>query len=244
MKNILKPVILLLFFNTLLLADNNITMENSNYKTHIETKVIKHNEKQEIQKKSIPEMNINLIQSTNWYLILMPIVTIVIVIIGFLMTRKQMVEKTKESINSFDKSIEQQTELAKNEIKLETLSKNRQLWINTLRNEISEFIGLLQSIKICLSVKNYSQNEIMNSMTKLLTSHAKIELLINPTEEDSKKLLMLLDKIRTNISQVSQNKDGDKDNHIIDKSSKLIEKIIAISQIILKKEWERVKKLA
>ncbi len=155
------------------------------------------------------------------------------------MTRRQLEEKTKESINSFDKTIEKQTELSKNEIKLEVLSKNRQAWINSLRNELSEFMGLVSAIKNhtiimrgddrLVLVKD-SFNKIHIDTNKLDTIKYKIYLLINPNEENSKKLIALLEPIKTKVLQ-EENVDNE------------IQQLIDISQKILKYEWNRVKEL-
>ena len=187
----------------------------------------------------IPKIELIINQPVNWYLILLPITTMIIVIIGFLMTRKQLEEKTKESINSFDKTIEKQTELSKNEIKLEVLSKNRQAWINSLRDELSEFIGLVSAIKNhtivmrgderLVSVKD-NFNKVHIDTNKLDIVKYKIYLLINPNEENSKKMIALLEPIKTKVLQ-EENVDSE------------IQQLIDISQTILKLEWNRVKEL-
>jgi len=228
---------LILFQNTLTYADDNTSKkQNIDIDKNLETiqKIYKNDNMQ-----SISKIELIYSQPINWYLILLPISTIVIVIASFLMTRRQLEEKTKESINSFDKTIEKQTELSKNEIKLEVLSKNRQAWINSLRNELSEFMGLVSAIKNhtiimrgderLVSVKD-NFNKIRIDTNKLDTIKYKIYLLINPNEENSKKLIALLEPIKTKVLQ-EENVDNE------------IQQLIDISQKILKYEWNRVKEL-
>lgn len=228
---------LMLFQNTLTYADES-TSKKQNIDIDKSLKTIQKIHKNN-NMKSIPKIELIYSQPTNWYLILLPISTIVIVIVSFLMTRRQLEEKTKESINSFDKTIEKQTELSKNEIKLEVLSKNRQAWINSLRNELSEFMGLVSAIKNhtiimrgddrLVSVKD-NFNKIHIDTNKLDTIKYKIYLLINPNEENSKKLIALLEPIKTKVLQ-EENVDDE------------IQQLIEISQKILKYEWNRVKEL-
>lgn len=215
------------------LSDNNISIQKTieepttNTVTVIKTKPINI--------ESIPEIKINIKQPINWYMILLPITTIIIVIIGFLMTRKQLEEKTKESINSFDKTIEKQTELSKNEIKLEVLSKNRQNWINSLRDELSKFMGTIKTIdnkhRMMSSKADASEiNSFKDEINNLGVLKYKIYLLLNPEEDDNK---ILLKKIEEIILMAYQKEQPDEK----------LDEMIIISQKILKEEWKRVKEL-
>ncbi len=153
------------------------------------------------------------------------------------MTRKQLEEKTKESIHSFDRTIEKQIELSKNEIKLEVLSKNRQAWINSLRNELSEFMAIVVEVKNHTIIMNRNQelsakilNDILVTVNKLDKIKFKIKLLVNPEEENNKKMVLLLESIK--VSVLGNGKVDDK-----------MDNLINLSQKILKEEWNRVKTL-
>ena len=231
MKNLFKLIILMLVFNTNFGFANNtvpidITKGNNSmpidiYK-HIKDISINDTINYSVNNKSIPEINVNLRQSTNWYLFILPFITIIIVFFGYLYTSKLL---------------KKQTELSKNEIKIEVLSKNRQAWINKLRDEISKFIGLSYSIiyqrRILNSLakdNNYIFKEIATNLVKLEEVKYKIYLLINPNENNNNKMINILDLIGDKVSE---------NQTINDEVSQLVN----ISQIILKNEWERVKKL-
>ena len=234
MKNILRIFLFISLFYTYSLADNNTSIQK-NIEKPIKKSSLANIISKPINIESIPEIKITIEQPINWYMVLLPITTIVIVIIGFLMTRKQLEEKTKESINSFDKTIEKQTELAKNEIKLEVLSKNRQNWINSLRDELSRFMGTIKTIdnKHRMMSGRADANEInsfKDEINNLGALKYKIYLLLNPEEDDNK---ILLKKIEEIILMAYKKEQPDKK----------LDEIIKISQKVLKEEWKRVKKL-
>ena len=208
---------LFLLFTTFIYADiNESVIENKEVLNTIQLDV-------SIQK-SILEM---LQQGKPWYLDLpIVLVTLVMVIVGFLITRQQL---------------NQNNEQIKDAKRIEVISKNRQDWINTLRSLISDYLGILGALNnidefVILKLGLKSLDAIRDESTRktiekhaillreLRTVSSKIELLLNPIEEDSKKLIQLLYDTEQDRT-TNQNKE-----------------IIEISQKILKKEWERVKK--
>ena len=90
-------------------------------------------------------------QSPNWAQILartIPsvvtgVVTIIIVLTGFRRTVLELRESTQKSIQGYDKTIAMQQAIAERQIKAEVLTKSRQEWIKTLRDEIATYISLL-----------------------------------------------------------------------------------------------------
>ena len=109
-------------------------------------------------------------ENINWLSILLPVTTMLIVVAGFFITRKQL-ENTQK--------------LALKNIRIEVLSKNRQDWINTLRNELSNYIGKLNEF-IQLSGFEHDEKfdkEYIVLIREITTIEAKIELLLNFTEQ-------------------------------------------------------------
>ncbi len=182
---------------------------------------------------SLPDIKLSITQPINWYLILLPIVTIVIVITGAIITLRQLKLRTEESINTLNQTVNKQMELSKEQIKLEVLSKNRQAWINTLRDELSRFIGEASYIMLLQAKEKEEQDEIQHtreSVKKLAEIEAKIKLLINPTETNHQKLVKLLQQIFLELSLKKTIKNK-------------VDELVNISQVILKEEWIRVKNL-
>lgn len=144
-------------------------------------------------------------------------------------SRKQ-IESTKEIAVA---QILAAKEQVSREIAATVLSANRQAWINDLRNTIANFIVSVYQLKLFLT--QHPDERDFESMSKA-TSEAwlhlsRLKLLVNPNEQDHKELIVL--------SHVFF--DSVKDRSI---DEKLVERDLMIKgQIILKREWERVKSL-
>lgn len=189
--------------------------------------LVNYFEGQYSENKSIP---ISISQKTNWYPYLLPLITIFIVIASTILSIKTIQIKSKESLTALeasnktlvdinDKTISEEHDRSQKTI----ITNNRQEWINTLRNEITLFLGVVASTSPTQKTTEMNPDDL-----KSLWNHSyKIELLINPKEEDHKELVRL---IREEIS-----------NLVTSNESTLISNIISQSQKILKREWERVK---
>ena len=176
-------------------------------------------------------------ENTNWLSILLPISTMLIVIAGFFITRQ---------------SLKQNNEQIKYAKKIEVLAKGRQDWINTLRDEISFFLGAIKASYSLLNEINYQEKQKENigyqntlelkwifQIEKNQISKSKIELLLNSDDPNHKKLINILIEIVEILNSVVN------DNLDIDNSDKKLydcrEALIKTSQITLKKEWEKIK---
>ena len=106
-----------------------------------------------------------------------------------------------------------------------TVSNNRQQWINTLREE---FTGFLTDIDTRVILRNDGQNwpdEYRRTLSESLRRRIyKIELLINPHEDDSVELVQITK------TALEHGLSSDDEKIFIEKIQKL-----------LKREWERVK---
>ena len=126
--------------------------------------------------------------------------------------------------------------IARIHIKAEVLSKNRQNWINDLRNQLSEFISLISVLSTEHASVLMDDNSFIQFHQKTLLVKSKIELLINPKEDDHSQL-------SENIYQayremLKPEKDIDRK-----KLGQFEGIIVRLSQEVLKREWERVKKI-
>jgi hypothetical protein len=114
------------------------------------------------------------------------IVALLLGVSTLVLTNRQ-IRLSKESI---DKQINTSKEIAQLELNKSVKSFNRQQWINSLRDCISEYLSLIETYK-----SNYENAKIMNELvgfTKNITSASeikklgiKIELMLNPEEEKS-----------------------------------------------------------
>lgn len=133
--------------------------------------------------------------------------------------------------------------VAKRQINANVLSANRQKWIESLRDAIAEFIGLLV---IALVVKSGWQEQweggrgilnknaaLLDKVERMVLTESKIRLLINPLERDHQRLVAAIEAALMRLrSEKSDDAETEKD----------IQTITGLAQAILKREWQRVKK--
>ena len=127
--------------------------------------------------------------------------------------------------------------IANGQSRVKTLSENRQAWINLLRDTLSEYISAMVHTSAHQAQAERDARETLECLKKLSELHTKIELMLNPNENDHLELMKVLDESsklawRDNVQDITQ-------MPII--SANLRVKIVELSQSILKREWERVK---
>ena len=126
--------------------------------------------------------------------------------------------------------------VAKKQFGASVLSKFRQEWINSLRDNISEYISCMFMIMIYNRTSEIGQGkEIAEECRKLVLLNHKISLMLNPNEENHNKLIKLLEGLTAVVAE----EDRDKSTANYKEKSN---DIVVLSQIILKEEWIRVKK--
>lgn len=193
----------------------------------------------------IPELVVN--SGPDWITLGATLLTAIAVVVGGIVT-----------VKNFRHTVERQEAVAKAssedlvlQSKAEALAKNRQEWINSLRSSISSFIASameLYSVNLILQtptgiVQETSNDtiEAANLHRSILSKHAAvkgqarrylahIELHLNLNEYDSVELV----KIARDLYQASDNQGN---------VYLLSDRLIEASQLVLKKEWERVKKM-
>ena len=102
---------------------------------------------------------------------------------------------------------------------IQTICISRQKWIDLLRDTLSEF----HSIVITENEYPYPK-EVDRQLSMLGT---KIELLLNPSEVESQKIVNLIHEIY-DIENMNERESLDS-------------KFVAAAQIVLRKEWDRIK---
>ena len=126
---------------------------------------------------------------------------------------------------------------AKQQSRVAVLSANRQAWINALRDLIAECTSTSGLIHMA-DWSNRSQAEFEAKMERLAFLIAKIRLMLNPKEEDHQRLAELL---RTLLKSLGGRKAGDTKD--VSAGAKAVQELVPLSQAILKREWERVKRV-
>ncbi len=118
-------------------------------------------------------------------------------------------------------------------------TKNRQEWINDLRNCISEFsmqCDILSTITTdgqTVSVDDAQKYGLY--IDKIISNRYKINLLLNPKEPNQKKVL---DKIDNLAAVAREKKDTNKNRQFIDAREKLLD----ASRELFQHHWDKIKK--
>lgn len=126
--------------------------------------------------------------------------------------------------------------IAKRQIIASTVTTSRQQWINALRDAIADFSAKASMI-YSLAKNRYANEQSIQRIEELVQLNYKIELLINPNEADHAKLSQLVNGIASSL-KLAKVEDSSLDTSLDQKQSELV----SLSQKILKREWERVKK--
>jgi hypothetical protein len=135
------------------------------------------------------------------------------------------------------------TRIAKFEFKANVLSVNRQKWIDTTRDLVASLTSQLliaaalrQTLEEPTGIIIARDPELSRRVENLLRTVSKIELMLNPLEQDHQQLN---DLMKAGVEQLrSPSLEGDIEEHI----EVISRDIIQISQAILKREWVRVKR--
>ncbi len=123
---------------------------------------------------------------------------------------------------------------ARRQSRVTVLSANRQAWINVLRDLLAECMAISGFIHIA-DWSNRKQSEFDEKMERFALVVSKIRLMLNPTEQDHKRLSEMLGELMNSMRSIKE-KDAVK-------GAQLMKDFVPISQTILKSEWERVKRV-
>jgi ABC-type oligopeptide transport system ATPase subunit len=127
--------------------------------------------------------------------------------------------------------------VAKNQINASVVSANRQTWINRLRDELATLVGIVHHLPSAHANETVSTDSAISEYGRFVEKFQVIKLLINPKEADHQELIRLIESADKKIIE-----------SIIKKQASASEfetagkRIVDQSQIVLKREWERVKK--
>ncbi|CAH8203485.1 conserved hypothetical protein [Vibrio aestuarianus] len=200
----------------------------------------------------IPKIVVEIPSTTDWFSIGSIALTALIVVGTTIMTIRNLTKTIKLQEELADKN--SNTELEKS--RREQLASNRQVWINNLRDYVSDFIAAVCRVddftktsdtKLKIFQKQSSDIQIQSMMSmyestdhwlaQALSLKAKINLHLNPLEQESKELLELLNS----AYQLAESSELENEHGRV--LGTLIGNIESKTQTILKTEWERVKRM-
>jgi hypothetical protein len=125
-------------------------------------------------------------------------------------------------------------ETVRDQIKAELVSKNRQAWINAVRDSITEFLAALQLEQ--LSVPHRGESE--EGIHRVMREFTRVRLLLNPAEKDHQQLVA---EMRNTIAAIDLKSPGQAANVSSKDLFDVSDRAIELAQVVLKREWNRVK---
>ncbi|MFK0334753.1 hypothetical protein ACIQUB_26960 [Rhizobium sp. NPDC090275] len=128
------------------------------------------------------------------------------------------------------------------QIRASVISNNRQRWIETLRDLIAAFCAQVTTAapmrRTLLDANGgilVTDPDILNRLQEIMKTFTMIRLMTNPLEADHQELIMVLTKTMTTLRTAPLDEDLDPSVR------QAVEEVVQKSQIILKREWSRVK---
>ena len=132
-----------------------------------------------------------------------------------------------------------QVYITKRQISASTVATFRQEWINSLRDEISLFIGEWSKATIRWQRRDgESEQQQYDRLQSLSIHESKIAMLLNPKESDHMELLASIEKLKHLVNEEFAGIPSTTITETLEKAKKAV---ISNSQAILKREWSRVK---
>ena len=133
--------------------------------------------------------------------------------------------------------------VAKRQFSATAISGNRHKWIEALRDALAELISLLATALVIKSKWKSKWEEgrgpansdpaLLQKFEHIVLAQAKVQLLINPHDEDHERLGQAID-IATRHLRSEDSPDSETEAEI--------RTIVERAQAILKREWQRVKR--
>jgi uncharacterized membrane protein len=128
------------------------------------------------------------------------------------------------------------------QIRASVISNNRQRWIETLRDLIAAFCAQVTTAvpmrRTLLDANGgilVTDPDILDKLQEIMKTFTMVRLMINPLEADHQELIAVLTRTMTTLRTAPLDEDLDPSVR------QSVEDVVHISQIILKREWSRVK---
>ncbi len=171
------------------------------------------------------------------------VITIILLAFNLFLIRGQLkVAKTQNEtqIEIAKEQFKTQREIAERQFQLEVLSRNRQEWINRLREEIAQFESKYTIICGKTTHNAHRNNDqIFVDMEALYLIYSRITLALNFSEVEHEDLLRGYAQLIEKLTEVAKSDDKDA---LLNQIGEMRPKLRKTASGILKREWERVKR--
>jgi hypothetical protein len=135
------------------------------------------------------------------------------------------------------KQLDNAKEMSFTQIKADIALKNRQEWIDKVRENLCEFITQGSIIQIEMSSDDTDSKKVFTSFEKMNYCKSNIAMLLNNDQEDQKPIIDDVYKIVESCFKL------DKKDYSPTKYREQEDKLISHARTLLTKHWEKVKKL-
>ena len=129
--------------------------------------------------------------------------------------------------------------VAKNQINASVVSSNRQAWINRLRDELATLVSIVHHLPWAHANGSVSTDDAIAEYGRFVEKFQVIKLLINPKENDHQELVRLIESADNKIMTSINDKKAEASE--VEAAQLAGQLIVTQSQVVLKREWERVK---
>ena len=237
---------------------NNNVENSSDIQKVIQATLVKLEANTEKSGGAIEAIAIKLQQPANSHLIWMSGLTMLMVLLGTVVTiitahinsksaLKALEVSSNHQLAALKESNENQFEMNENNIRAEAkksqdviIANSRKEWINTLRVDLSKYLSTV--VKAGLT-KDFNERSLR--IDELWHEFYKIQLLINPGEDDHVQLIEALrccvQHVNDRTKKVPDESDYEKSYQYGQELQGFTASVVNYSQDILKREWERVK---
>ena len=158
-------------------------------------------------------------------------------------------KQTETQASIAAKQVETQAAIAKRQI-ADSISAKRQNWIDELRKDMAEFLTANARLnELMRPAANLSEDDQRKNFEEMATNNfrahelgIRIKLRLNPKEDKHNELDELLKKLSNVSKDPPPNETDDQKKAAIKAFNDVRQEVIAHMQMILKYEWERVKR--
>ncbi|WP_302378365.1 hypothetical protein [uncultured Enterobacter sp.] len=157
------------------------------------------------------------------------------------------------AIRASNKSIkeerERQERLTMKQLKAQFVSSNRQQWVNDLRDTMSTYNSLAISqlnihVRIYNALKNDKQRTVDSALidekrkiqSEMSYCVTKIELLLNPKEQETTEIITYMNDIATHFNSLQNFNRVDPSV-----ANNILVKLNSVTKTVCKNEWEKIK---
>ena len=124
--------------------------------------------------------------------------------------------------------------IVRKQIKAQVASSNRQAWIDGFRSKVASFVSKTTSLSWDFNRDGRLSGDARQKIDDVGLLLMEVKLYTNPNEADHVRLINRVSEFANDTFGVLEGEPSSGENYGID--------IISITQNILRKEWERVKK--